>query len=52
MMRQILINAYLDYINNYLGVATYADHNGMTVDHATKFLDLAYEVFNSTHPDA
>lgn len=51
-MRQILINAYLDYVNNYLTFAKYGEHNGLTEEQATRFLVLAREVYNSQHPDA
>lgn len=51
-MRQILIDAYLDWRNNYLFLETYAEHNGITKEQAEKFLALAKEVFDSKHPDA
>lgn len=51
-MREILINAYLDYWNNYITVEKYAEHNGLTVEQGKKLIDLAREVYNSEHPDA
>ncbi|MGZ8887990.1 MAG: hypothetical protein ACXW1D_00360 [Halobacteriota archaeon] len=51
-MRQILINAYLDYLNNYLSIETYAEHNGLTSEQAYSLIVLARQVANSEHPDA
>lgn len=51
-MRDTLIDAYLDYWNNYVAVEKYAEHNGLTMDQAYKLIDLARDVFNSEHPDA
>jgi hypothetical protein len=51
-MREILIKAYLDYINNYLSVDTWAEHNGLSVEQGTVFIGLARDVYNSQHPDA
>ena len=51
-MRDTLIAVYLDYLNNYLTIETYADHNGLTETQATALIDLARLVFNSPHPDA
>lgn len=51
-MREILISAYLDYLNNYLSITTYAEHNGLTQDQALKLIDLAREVHMSEHPEA
>jgi hypothetical protein len=51
-MRDNLIAAYLDYVNNYLTIEKYAEHNGITENQATMLIVLATEVFNSTHPEA
>lgn len=51
-MRDTLINTYLDYVNNYLSVAKYAEHNGLTNDQALELLSIARKVFQSTHPEA
>lgn len=51
-MRDTLIAAYLDYVNNYLTVATYAEHNGLTEAQAQTLIDLARTVANSPHIDA
>lgn len=51
-MRDTLIEAYLDYKNNYLSVAVYAEHNGLTEGQASDLLLVAKWVFLSKHPDA
>lgn len=51
-MRDILIETYLDRINNYLTDAKYAEHNGLTERQATELLALALQVWQSPHPEA
>lgn len=51
-MRDILVKAYLDWLNNYATVALYAEHNGLTEDQAHKLLALAQNVYNCPHPEA
>jgi hypothetical protein len=51
-MRDILINAYLDYRNNYLTVEKYAEHNGLSYQQALDLINLGSRVFHSPHPDA
>lgn len=51
-MRDILIDAYLDRVNNYLTDAVYAEHNGLTPEQASALLALAKEIFNTPHPEA
>jgi hypothetical protein len=51
-LRNILINVYLDWRNNYLTIDKYAEHNGLTVNEAQTLIDLSREVFNHQHPEA
>ena len=51
-MRDIIINAYLDYLNNYLTIATWAEHNGLTEEQGIKFIELAREIAYTNNPDA
>jgi hypothetical protein len=51
-MRDTLINVYLDFVNNYLTVAKYAEHQGLTEAQGEALIKLAREVFNSSHPEA
>ena len=50
--REQLIDDYLDFVNNYLTVALFAEHRGLTEHQARLLLDVAKMVFNSPHPDA
>ena len=55
-MRQVardwLIDTYIDWVNNYISIAVYAEHHGLTPDQAKALLDLARDVVNSEHPEA
>lgn len=51
-MRDILIEAYLDYLNNYVSYKTYAEHNGFTEQQSLLFIELANSVFTMPHPEA
>lgn len=50
--RGALQNIYLDYLNNYITVARYAECNGLTYEQGEALINIAREVFNSPHPDA
>lgn len=45
-MPQTLIDIYLDWVNNYLTISKWAEHNGMTTKEATKFLDALGTAYN------
>jgi hypothetical protein len=51
-MRDVLIDVYLDMVNNYLTTERYAEHNGLTNEQAELLRYLANDVYNSDHPDA
>lgn len=51
-MRDVLVEVYLDWRNNYLTVEKFAEHNGLTKQQASALLELAYDVFDSPHPEA
>jgi len=51
-MRNILIAAYLDYINDYLTIDAYAKDNGLSREQAETLITLARDVANSQHPEA
>lgn len=51
-MRDILIKTYLDWVNNYVSVDTFAEHNGITKEQAYSLIALSRDVFRSSHPDA
>ena len=43
-MSQTLNNAYLDYMNNYLTVDKYSEHNNMSVEQGESFIKLGRQV--------
>lgn len=51
-VRELLIEIDRDWTNNYITIAVFAEHNGLTTIQAIKVLELARSVSNSTHPDA
>lgn len=51
-IRDYIIEQYLDFINNYLTIEKFAEHNGLTSEQAQKFLALAQEIFDSKHPES
>ena len=50
--RQILIEIYLDFINNYLTVKYYATCNALTLEEAQELISLARKVYNQPHPES
>ncbi len=51
-MRQILIDLYLDYRNNYISYEVMAEHHGITPNEMKVLLGVARSVFESEHPEA
>lgn len=51
-MRDRLIDAFLEYRNNFLTIEKYAEMNGLTLRQATFLLVVAQQVFESQHPEA
>lgn len=52
ILRDRLVNAYLEYINNYLTVAKFAEHNGLTEDQAVIIIAIGKELHSTPHPEA
>lgn len=50
-MRDILIAAYLAYINSCVSYEGYAAKNGLTPKQAKVFILIAKSVFKTEHPD-
>ena len=42
-MNKILREMFLDYYNNYLTVALFAEHNGISEQDAQTLIDLGYK---------
>lgn len=49
--RDYLIELRLDFINNYLTLDKWAEHNGLTEDEAKDLLMLARKVSDHEHPE-
>lgn len=49
--RDYLLALYLDWRNNYLSFATFAEHNGLTEDEAVDIIALAERVAEHDHPE-
>ena len=45
--RNYLIEQYLDFRNNYLTPALFAEHRGMTEEQGKTLIDLGRNLFNS-----
>ena len=45
--RDYLISEYLDFKNNYLSPALFAEHRGMTEEQGKSLIDLGRDLFNS-----
>ena len=52
MTRKQLATAYLDWVNNYVTIATYAEHYGLTEQEAIDFLNVAQSCYYNQHPEA
>lgn len=51
-LRTTLIDAYLDMVNNYLSIAVWAEHNGLTLGQALRLRDLLFDISITDHPEA
>lgn len=51
-MRENLITAYLDFINNYWTVDKWASDNELSLEEANNFLRVANRVFYAAHPES
>lgn len=49
--REALIALYLEWCNDFLSVARFAEHHGLTEAQAQTLIALARDVANSEHPE-
>ena len=49
---QLLINYYLEYVNDYLTVAKFAEHNGLNEHEAFILISLGKEIHERPNPDS
>ena len=47
MFSDKLREVYLDWINNYISVPVFAEHNGLTYDQACKVIELGHDCHES-----
>lgn len=52
MSRDQLVSVYLDWFNNFVSIETYASYYGLTIDEATRLIEVARMVSNTPHPEA
>jgi hypothetical protein len=51
MTRQELINVYLDWKNNFLTIAGFAEYYGLHDTEAYELINLARKCFENNHPE-
>lgn len=50
--RQILLDLYLGYVNDYLSVEVFAEHSGLTTEQGQALINVARDVASGGHPEA
>jgi len=50
--RETLAAVYLQWVNDYASVDTYAEHKGITTQEALMLLEVARSCFENQHPEA
>jgi hypothetical protein len=51
MNRMELVNVYLDWKNNFLTIAGYAEHYGLYESEAEMLINVARSCFENPHPE-
>ena len=51
MNREQLEKVYLEWVNDYITVEKYAEHNSLHIDEATFLIELARKVYNTSRPE-
>lgn len=49
--REFLVSEYLDFWNNYLTPALFAEHREITEEQGKALIDLGRAIFNSNNPN-
>ena len=52
MTRKQLAAAYIEWVNDYLTIGTYAEHNHLTYEEAAAFIGLARSCYYNPNPEA
>jgi hypothetical protein len=51
-LRDVLIEYYLDYVNNYLTFEKFAEHNGLRENEAMQLIAIGKTLYNTSHPES
>ncbi len=51
-IREILSAQYIEFLNDYLTVAKFAEHKGITEDQARQLIELGKSIYYSKHTEA
>lgn len=51
-IRETIAAQYVEFLNDYLTVAKFAEHKGLTEDQARELIELGKSIYYSKHPDA
>ena len=51
MRRELLAAIYRDWMNNYLSIEKFAEHNGLYVEEARDLLRIARHCMEYPHPE-
>lgn len=51
MTREQLAQVYLDWLNNFLTIAGFAEHYGLHDEEAAILIDLGRRCFDNPHPE-
>ena len=51
-MRDYLKNVYIDFVNNYLTIEVFAEHNGLNLSEANQLIEVARSTYYNQHPEA
>jgi hypothetical protein len=50
--RETLAALYLEWVNDYVSLATFAEHKGLTKHEALILLEVCKSCFENQHPEA
>lgn len=50
--RESLTALYLDWVNNYMTLALFAEHHGLHIEESEKLIELARAIACIKHPEA
>lgn len=51
-IRETLIAQYLEFLNDYLTVAKFAEHKGLTEEQGRQLIELGKSIYYNEHPES